>query len=117
MNDYCSNSFERWTQLKYGKYAVALDNTYAEMEKTFLCSKKCPCAKIMFEELWIGPYWDAQVSSSKQIINSTAVRNQIISDYKRKYFNGTAISVYACDQETGYFKLSETSTKIDAKGA
>jgi hypothetical protein len=63
LNDYCNNSFERWTQLKYGKYAVALDNTYVEMEKTFLCSKKCPCEKIMFNELWIGPYWDAQLSS------------------------------------------------------
>ena len=45
------------------------------------------------------------------------MRNQISSEYKRKYFNGTAISVFACDQETGYFKLDEMSTKIDAKGA
>ena len=97
LQDYCGKTFERWTKLKYGQYVVALDNTYVEMESTFLCSKKCPCAKIMFDELWIGPYWNASQTSQLQIVNSTGIRNQIISEYRRKYFNGTATSVFACD--------------------
>ncbi len=34
-------------------------------------------------------------------------------EYKRKYFNGTALNVFACDQETAYFKLNDKTTKID----
>ena len=25
LQDYCDNNFERWTKIKYGNYAVALD--------------------------------------------------------------------------------------------
>ena len=74
---------------------VALDNTYAEMERTFLCSRKCPCAKIMFDELWIGPYWNA-TSTSVLKIKSPLVSNNMQVEYKSKYFNGTAHNVFAC---------------------
>jgi len=97
VKDYCNNNFERWTRLKYGQFPVALDNTYAELEKTHLCSPKCPCTKIMFQELWIGPYWDAQKVSTQKIINDTVVRNNLIQEYNRKVFNGTAQNVFACD--------------------
>ena len=53
LTDYCSNTFERWTHMPYGYFAVDLDNTQVELERTYLCSSKCPCVKIMFEELWV----------------------------------------------------------------
>ena len=54
--------------------------------------------------------------SNQKIVNNTVVRNNVIQEYTRKVFNGTAQNVFACDQETAYFKLSETWTTVDPNG-
>ena len=52
VQDYCGNTFERWTKLRYGQFAVELDNTQVEIEHKYLCSSHCPCVKVMFTDLW-----------------------------------------------------------------
>lgn len=50
-------------------------------------------------------------------MSDTVEKDKIVMEYKRKYFNGTAQNVFACDQETAYFKLSNKAKRIEAQGA
>lgn len=67
LKDYCGDTFERWTHLRYGQFAVQLDNTQTEIEKSFLCSRKCSCVKVMFSDLW-----SSQLSAAYLNVSGTA---------------------------------------------
>lgn len=51
INDYCDNTFERWTRLKLGRFSTDMDAHYTELSKNLLCSKDCQCPSINFN-MW-----------------------------------------------------------------
>lgn len=51
LNDYCDDSFERWTRLKLGRFSTDMDAHYSELSKNLLCSKNCQCPTINFN-IW-----------------------------------------------------------------
>ena len=73
VRDYCEDRFERWTKMRYGMFPAELDNTYAEIEKYYLCTRECPCVAVN------GLTWTEGGDVDKL-------------DYLTKYFNGTHLN-------------------------